>query len=40
MIMVFSVCAHIYVWVELGSSYQSLFYVLMLTVLTLWVLIP
>jgi hypothetical protein len=40
MVMVFSVLARIYVWIELGSSYQSLLYVLMLTVLTLWDLIP
>jgi len=39
-IMVLSVLAHIHVWIELGSSYQSLLYVFILTVLTLWVLIP
>lgn len=37
-IMVLSVLANIHVWIELGSSYQSLLYVFMLTVLTLWVL--
>jgi hypothetical protein len=39
-IMVLSVLAHIHVWIELGSLYQSLLYVLMLTVLALYIFIP
>jgi len=34
-IMVLCVLAHFHVWNELGSCYQSLLYVFMLTVLTL-----